>query len=77
VDGIPELISGRGIVVDPLDKNALAQAMLKFLESETFLKEMGEAALSFMANYPDWDRIGEMALKMGIESHRLCQLIRE
>jgi len=65
VDGIPELISGRGIVVDPLDKNALAQAMLKFLESETFLKEMGEAALSFMANYPDWDRIGEMALKMG------------
>lgn len=62
VDGIPELVSGRGAVVDPLDKNAMANAMLAFAESTSYLKQMGDAAQSFMANYPDWNRVGELAL---------------
>lgn len=61
VDGIPELVSGRGAVVDPLDKNAMANAMLAFAESTPYLKQMGDAARSFMANYPDWNRVGELA----------------
>lgn len=62
VDGIPELVRGRGAVVDPLDSKALAQALLKFADSEHYRQEMADASRLFMETYPDWDQVGAMAL---------------
>jgi glycosyltransferase involved in cell wall biosynthesis len=65
VDGIPELLEGRGTVVDPLNIKAMAEAMLAFVESETYRTDMGDAARAFMADYPNWDHVGEQAWAMG------------
>ena len=62
VDGIPELVQGRGAVVDPLDSQALAQALLKFAGSVHYRQEMSDASRLFMATYPNWDQVGVLAL---------------
>lgn len=62
VDGIPELVRGRGAVVDPLDSKALAQALLKFADSPHYRQEMADASRGFMKTYPDWDQVGALAL---------------
>ncbi len=62
VDGIPELVRGRGAVVDPLDSQALAQALLKFADSPHYRQEMADASRQFMDTYPDWDQVGALAL---------------
>lgn len=63
VDGIPELVRGRGSVVDPLNSQALAQALLKFATSESYRQEMAGEAKLFMDTYPDWDQVGALALE--------------
>jgi glycosyltransferase involved in cell wall biosynthesis len=61
VDGIPELVQGRGVLVDPLDKKALAAAMLKCAGSRGYRQDVGRLARQFMNSYPDWDEIGRRA----------------
>lgn len=63
VDGIPELVRGRGAVVDPIVPRDLAQAILRFSESEDGIERMAQAALTFMTRYPNWDDVSQMALK--------------
>lgn len=64
VDGIPELIKGRGITVKPSEKMALADALLSFSGSDSHYKAMAESSRKYMATYPDWDTVGNMALSI-------------
>ena len=57
VDGLPELVDGRGLIVDPLDRDALALAMVRLGRDEALLRRLGSAAREFMATYPTWDDV--------------------
>ena len=58
VDGIPELISGRGVVVDPLNTGSFARSMLSLINNRDERENLGRNARNFMRSYPDWDEIG-------------------
>lgn len=62
VDGIPELITGRGLVVDPLNVETFSNAILSLVNDQEKCKRLGENALEFMRSYPDWNDIGNQAL---------------
>ena len=62
VDGIPELVDGRGLIVDPLDADALALAMVRLSQDGALLRRLGSAAREFMATYPTWDEISDNLL---------------
>ena len=62
VDGIPELVRGRGAVVDPLDKRQMAAAMIELAGSESMRRQMARASRDFMMAHPDWDKVAELAL---------------
>lgn len=61
VDGIPELITGRGLVVDPLDVEEFSNAVLSLVKDQEKCRKLGENALEFMQSYPDWNDIGNQA----------------
>lgn len=62
IDGIPELIEDRGVVVDPLDPTAFSSAMLRLVEDTGLRKRLGQNAREFMRTYPDWETVGRQAL---------------
>lgn len=62
VDGIPELVDGRGLIVDPLDTDALALAMVRLSQDDVLLQRLGNAARKFMATYPTWNEISDKLL---------------
>ena len=59
VDGLPELAAGRGLVVDPLNKLAFAESMLKLASDMSLINNYSKAAHDFMASYPRWSNIGQ------------------
>jgi len=59
VDGIPELVEGRGLIVDPLDNEALALAMVRLGQDGALLRRLSDAAGKFMETYPAWDTVSE------------------
>lgn len=63
VDGMPELISGRGIVVDPLDPKSFAEAMLFLVNNKDERTRLSGNARDYMKNYPDWEMIGHQAMQ--------------
>lgn len=63
IDGIPELISGRGVVVDPLDPKLFASAMLSLISDKAGRDRLGKSARDYMMNYPDWETIGNQAMQ--------------
>ncbi|MCW9057765.1 MAG: glycosyltransferase family 4 protein [Gammaproteobacteria bacterium] len=62
IDGIPELIEDRGLVVDPLDTQAFSDAMLVLVEDKDLRERLGQNARDFMRNYPDWESVGRQAV---------------
>ena len=64
VDGIPELIEGRGAIVDPLDIDAFSSAILDLAGDADKRKSLGINAFEYMKTYPDWGSIGEQAVSM-------------
>lgn len=62
IDGIPELIEGRGLVVDPLDPEVFSGAMRSLVEDEPLRERLGRNAHEFMRGYPDWEAVGQQAL---------------
>jgi len=54
VDGIPELIVNRGIIVKPGDEKMLKDAILLLAEKPTYTENLRKDCLSFMKRYPTW-----------------------
>ena len=61
VDGLPEMARGRGLVVNPLNTQEFSE-QLYLLSTDTERRLMlGQAAKSYMDEYPCWSDIGVMA----------------
>lgn len=63
VDGIPELVQGRGVVVDPLDREELSDALLSMADPAGGYPRMAAAASRFIEECPDWDQVGRLAME--------------
>lgn len=61
VDGIPELIGDKGIVVKPGDTAALSNAIIKLSNNDGKRAAMAKKCRLFMEHYPDWDQISDQA----------------
>jgi phosphatidyl-myo-inositol dimannoside synthase len=59
IDGMPEMVDGRGLVVPPGNAAALAQAIGKICNDELMFDSMRAQCLDFMSSYPDWDEVAE------------------
>lgn len=59
--GIPEILGhGRqGLLVEPRDANALAEALLRLLTNPEFADELGRAARERVATYLNWAAVAE------------------
>ena len=63
IDGIPELIAGRGKVVDPLNTKLFARAICSLIKNKSERDWLGENARNYMEHYPDWGVIGKQAME--------------
>ncbi|GAM10721.1 mannosylfructose-phosphate synthase [Geobacter sp. OR-1] len=59
VDGMPEMVRNRGIVVRPGDKEGLASAMNSICRHEEHYAGLQKNCLQYMSDYPTWDMITE------------------
>lgn len=58
VDGITELLEGRGLLVKPCDSDELARSMLAALTDRELARRLGINARKYMCDvYPRWDQI--------------------
>jgi glycosyltransferase involved in cell wall biosynthesis len=55
IDGIPELIKNRGIVVKPGDSSSLEKAILKLAFDDPYRKHLGKRCKEYMKRYPKWE----------------------
>lgn len=62
IDGIPELIENRGLVVDPLNPSSFAQTLHSFASDPSLRAQLSINARTFMRTYPVWEKVGEQAL---------------
>lgn len=62
VDGIPELVADRGMLVDPLDPRGFARVIERLAQDQGLRARLGSNALEYMRRYPDWDCVGRQAL---------------
>ena len=61
VDGLPEMVRGRGVIVDPLNASKFAEQLyLLSIDNERRLN-LGKAAKSYMDKYPCWEDVGIMS----------------
>ncbi len=63
VDGIPELIENRGVVIDPLNQQSFVNTILALRDHDT-RQAMSENARAFMHDYPDWQQVGKQVLEI-------------
>ena len=59
IDGIPELLEERGILIDPLNGQEFAEAIIKLATSESSRRQMSHASRKFMDSYPTWEEVVE------------------
>ena len=59
LDGIPELIENKGVIVEPGSRQQLKKAILRLAYDEEYRQKLRNNCLSFMAGYPSWDEIAE------------------
>ena len=64
LDGIPELLEGRGYVVKPCDENELTAILIKALKKPDLSKHLGIQAYEYLQNYPDWALAGQRFLEI-------------
>ncbi|HEY9202195.1 MAG TPA: glycosyltransferase family 4 protein [Gammaproteobacteria bacterium] len=64
VDGLPELAQGRGLVIDPLDKDEFASCMSDIAGDEKSLIKYQQAANDYMTSYPRWADVGNLMDKI-------------
>jgi len=56
---IPELLSGRGLVVEPNNPEKLANAMMRLLSDKALANELGKRCREYMGIYHQWSDISE------------------
>jgi len=59
VDGIPEILKDKGLVVEPNNPKELADAILLALEDDKLRKELGESARRYMMQWKRWNDVVE------------------
>ncbi|TCK19478.1 glycosyltransferase involved in cell wall biosynthesis [Thiogranum longum] len=64
VDGIPELVEGRGLVVESMDDLQLAEAMKSIVDKTVDYQDLSRSARKFMKDYPDWDEVYRMVERL-------------
>lgn len=57
VDGIPELLDGRGLVVKPNDSEQLAEAIITVLSEGKLADKLGREARNYMLTHPKWNDV--------------------
>jgi glycosyltransferase involved in cell wall biosynthesis len=69
LDGIPEaIVSGQnGILLDPLDSEAFAQAILELLDDDERREKLGQQAREFVWRRYSWDIIARRYLRVFLE----------
>lgn len=70
VDGMPEMVRERGMVVKAGDKEGLALAMNTICQNEERYKDLQRNCLQYMAQYPTWQMITERIDRV-VQSHGL------
>jgi len=58
VDGIPELLHERGVVLERSTPDVLASEILRLREDPELLARLGAQAGDFIETYPGWDEVG-------------------
>jgi phosphatidyl-myo-inositol dimannoside synthase len=59
IDGMPEMVAQRGLVVPPGDAPALAQAICTLSQDEQLYDKLKESCASYMSSYPDWEEVAD------------------
>lgn len=60
----PELLKGRGLVVEPNNPKELAKAVLKLLRDKKLAKRFGNNGIKYMKAYPRWGDSGKNLIKI-------------
>lgn len=60
VDGLPELVTGRGVVVDPLKTLKFSDALYSLSEDSIRIEQYKKAAKTFIDRYPRWKDVGSL-----------------
>ena len=72
LDGIPELLSERGVIVRPNKSDELATMLARLLMIRGYALRLGELARNFMLDYPRWEDQSREVLTIieGVSGHR-------
>jgi glycosyltransferase involved in cell wall biosynthesis len=62
IDGIPEMLDERDLIVNPNNSNELANSIIYLLSNKNLLEKIGEDARKHMLQYPKWENVGEKFL---------------
>jgi len=57
VDGIPEILEDKGLIVEPNNPKELADAILLALDDNKLRKELGESAREYMMQWKRWNDV--------------------
>lgn len=55
IDGMPEMVAERGLVVAPADRRALEQAICTLTQDECLYKSLKACCVDHMSTYPGWE----------------------
>lgn len=64
LDGLPEMVLNRGIVIKNINKNNLANVIVNVCESSTIIDNLGMKAATYISNYPTWSETQDTFLKV-------------
>ncbi len=59
IDGMPEMVSGRGKIVKPGNKRKLSDAALSIFNDYNLYNSMRNNCISYMSKYPTWQETSE------------------
>jgi phosphatidylinositol alpha-1,6-mannosyltransferase len=57
VDGMPEMVRDRGIIVKPGDRDALATAIISLSQDSSLYSSLKASCVSYMSHYPTWEEV--------------------
>lgn len=64
VDGLPELVKDRGVIIDPLNSQEFAEELCNLSKDKQRIEHYANSASSFIENYPRWHDVGHMMDEM-------------